>query len=152
MEKRTLVLVLSLMLAGSISAWADRPPVNSLNDLPSKWVGVAGNLFTQDQGALSIDRILRVEREERSNGFSATYDVEARISLGTRTIPVNKIDLSSSTQARNVYWLTLQLNDALVPRVWASVTYDEATNTFSLKEMPRQGGERRFVFQARASQ
>ncbi len=144
-------IIVGLLLA-SISAWADRPPVNSLNDLPARWEGVAGSLFVQEQGSLTIERIIRVIRDEKPESFSATYEVEAAIKLGARTIGVSKIELSSSSQARAVYWVTLQLNDALVPRLFAAITYDEATNTYTLKEMPRQSGERRFVFQARASQ
>lgn len=143
--------IIALLLLGSVSAWADRPPVNSLNDLPAKWEGVAGSLFTQEQGSLSIDRIIRVIRQEKPESFAATYEVEASLKFGARTIGVSKIELSSSSQARAVYWVTLQLNDDLVPRLFGAITYDEATNTYTLKEMPRQGGERRFSFTAPAS-
>jgi hypothetical protein len=143
--------IIVTLLLGSISAWADRPPVNSLNDLPAKWDGVAGSLFAQEQGSLSIDRIIRVIRDEKPGSFAATYEVEASLKIGARTIGVSKIELSSSSQAKAVYWITLQLNDDLVPRVFGAITYDEATNTYALREMPRQGGERRFSFTAPAS-
>jgi hypothetical protein len=149
MGKITLVLLLG-MVSSSVWAAPARRPVDSLNDLPTRWEGEVGDLMTRYSGSLSIDRILRAERRDESGRFAAVYDVEASLSLGSRTVPVTKIDLSSSDRSQNVYWLVLSLKDELVPRLLAVVTYDEASDTYTLREETRYAGERRFVLKAKA--
>ena len=135
----------SLVLVLATAAWADQPPVDSLNDLPGRWEGAAGDLFARTPATFSVDKILSVVREDKPSGFVAKYEVEGRLILGTRSVSVTKLELSASSKISSVYWVTLDLADALVPRIWAAVTYDEATDSYTLKEMPKQGGERRFL-------
>ncbi|GEM_PF-1321055 len=145
--------VLILSLSTSVLSFASTTkPVQSLNDLPAKWEGVAGDLLTRVPATLVIDRIRKVSRTERSNGFVALYEVDGSVSFGERKVSISKIELTAFTkETATSYSLFIMTDDQLTPNLWAAVVYDEATDTFTLKEYPRAGGDRRFVFQARAT-
>jgi hypothetical protein len=125
-------------------------PVTSLNDLPSKWEGVAGDLVVRTAATFSIDRILKVTRDDTGGGrLAVLYDVEAGMTLGERMLTVKQIRLDSYPNFPNHFELVLYTDDELVGNMLAIVRYDEVTDTFSLKELPHQGA-RRFAFSAPA--
>ncbi len=148
--KQFVILFASLLM--SVSAYSARPPITSLNDLPSKWEGVAGDLFVRNAGSLQVNRILEVERHDGKNEFSATYTVDALVRFGAREILVSKIFLSSSSFVKDVYWMTIELKDELIPRLVTTLVYDEASNTYIMKDITQSNGEKRFIFTAKATQ
>jgi hypothetical protein len=141
-----LKLISFLAAIVSLNAFAMRTPVNSLNDLPSKWDGVSGNLFEKSSASFEIQKIIKVSRDEQKNSFVATYEVQAVARFGQREFNVVKIELSSYAFEKDVYTLILDLNDELTPKLFVTVTYDEASNRFTMRD--NQGGsplEKRFV-------
>lgn len=147
-----IVAVATLSLIGLASqAQAAVAPVNSLNDLPTEWEGVAGGLVTQVPARLVIKKIKSVSRKDGQDMFTADYQVDAVFSVGERQLAVNQVRLSGLTDTPRVRELTLSFDDELVATAFASVTYDEATDTYSLKDHFRQTGERRFSLRGKAS-
>ena len=126
-------------------------PVQSLNDLPSKWEGVAGDFVTRVAATFSVDRILKVTRENTDDGrLSALYDVEASMVMGPkRVLAVKQIRLEAYPNFPNHFELVLFTEDVLAGNMLAVVSYDEVSDTFSLKELPDHG-TRRFAFAAAA--
>lgn len=135
-------------------AFASRSrPVESLHDLPAMWQGVAGGFLVRTPASLNIAKVLRVVREQRTdNGFSAVYDVEAAMSFAERKINIKQIALSRQSQANGRYEFTMFTDDELSGNLFGAILYDEATDSFTLKEYPKYGagGERRFSFVASA--
>ncbi|MBY0471437.1 hypothetical protein K2X30_09740 [bacterium] len=147
MTKNIFALVLYGLTA--TTGWAGMPPIQKLQELPTTWTGVAGDLFTKSSAALVINKIHSEIREVGTEGFSALYDVSAELHFGARVLAIRKIELSGSEMSKNVLWLNFELQDELVSRLYAAITYDEASKIYFLKEMPRQNGERRFFFSAK---
>ncbi|HTL12085.1 MAG TPA: hypothetical protein VL588_06335 [Bdellovibrionota bacterium] len=131
-----------LMVAAPLSAVAAQP-ITSLNDLPREWNGVAGDLLMSQPAKLTIDRIKTAEHTDTAEGFQATYEVDANLTT-VRTVAIKSITLDADKNFKNVVWVTINTADELVPTLFAAISYDEASNTYTLKEMPKQG-ERRFV-------
>jgi len=140
-------LILSLSLAGT--ALASIHPVRSLNDLPSHWHGVAGNLFTKTPATFTIDRIIKVTHQNHDGELSATYDVAAKFHFLGRTLNVKRILLRKFETNSDVYDLVLVTDDVLVKYVETSVAYDEATDSFTMRDLVRNG-QRRFVLSGQA--
>ena len=143
-------LLVCVGILASCTAWSAAPPVDSLNDLPSRWSGLAGDLLQQAPAVFEIRKILSVSREDGPQGFTATYDVEARLELGTRAIDIRRLELQVDRNYPRIQWVTIETSDELVPRLWAAISYDEVSDSYTLREMPRPGGERRFVLKAAA--
>lgn len=138
-----------LGLCLSSSAWCGHQ-VGSIHDLPSKWTGVAGNLIQRVQGTLTIGKVSQVSREDRKDGtFTATYQVEATMSFGENKILVEEITLDSTLSVKNIYSVQFKVNDELVSYLHAMIRYDEASDTFFLKQLP-ENGQRSFSLQAAA--
>lgn len=142
-------LAFALTVVTASAAFAATRPVESLNDLPSKWTGVAGGLLQSKNATFSIDKVVGVSRDDRADGFTASYDVEATMMLGKRKLNVTKIQLECPARGANRYEFMMTTDDELVPHLLAIVRYDEASNSFSLKELPHYG-ERRFSLSAPA--
>lgn len=145
--------VLALSLSMSLPVFANTTrPIQSLNDLPSRWEGVAGDLLARVSATLTIDRIKKASRTDKPKGFVALYEVDGTVSFGERKVIVSKIELTVNTaDATPTYSFFVMTEDQLTPNLWAALVYDEATDTFTMKEYPRAGGDRRFVFQARVN-
>ena len=153
MKKIVLLSFLSLMslVTGfSLSASAVSLPLRSLNDLPARWTGVAGDLFTRVESTLVIDKILDVKREDSHHSFTATYRVEAQMTVGAREFAVHQIVLRGESPYINIVEITLKTRDELVSDLFAIAKYDEVTHTFILRESPRLGVGRRFVLHGNA--
>ena len=125
-------------LLSATSAWS-ATPVRSLNDLPFQWSGVAGDLVTRLPMTLSISRILKVTRKDTDHAVSATYDVDSVMAFGSRAVKVLTIDLDAESFADDVVSLVLYIDDELNPIISATVVYDEATNMFTMRDLPASG-------------
>ena len=146
----TLVLTLGLMTGSALAAQNARP-LESLHDLPAKWDGVAGGLLTKVTATFTIDKVTKVSRNDGSDGrsFSGLYDVEANLVLGDRKVTVKQISLNRYSPDFGGYEVVLFTDEELVGNLFAGIKYDEVSDTWSLREMPRTG-ERRFMFTAPA--
>ena len=141
------LIVLGVFLQSSV--YAARFPVTSLNELPSYWEGVAGDLVVRERASLRIDRILNVERKPHTGGINVYYDVEGKIKLGSREVQVNQVILNSEEMIKDAIFLTLGLQDELTPRLSVSVLYDEASNSFQIKGATPPGIEYRLVLKGK---
>ena len=145
---RKLILVLfAVLLMAPCGVFAASNPVRTLHDLPSHWEGTAGDLLSKSSAQLNIDKINKVIREDNRDGFSAVYEVTASMTLGSRELAIKQITLSQYATSQNTYELVFVTNDEFVITLVASVVYDEASNTFTLRDHI-DNGQRRFVFQA----
>ena len=136
MTIKTFTAVLLLLM--TTSAWS-AVPVRSLNDLPSQWTGVAGDMVTRMPMTLSINKILKVTRKDTDQTVSATYDVDSAIMFGTRSVKVLKIDLDAENADTQVLSLNLYTDDELNPVIEVSVVFDEASNMFTMRDIPAEG-------------
>lgn len=135
-------VVLSLALAASALA---AHPVRSLNDLPFKWEGTAGDLLSVAPATFTIERIVKVTHEGDGKELNAAYDVDANLRLGERSLSIAKVTLRSySFAAGESIDLFMTTNDDHVYALNATIHYDETTDTYTLSEIPN-AGVRRFV-------
>lgn len=144
---RIILAVILAVLSSASSAFAatNIRPIESLNELPSRWSGVAGDLTTKVEATLVIDRIKSATREERSDGsYFAKYDVDAKLTIGRRSVEINQLNMSRLTTNGTEIVIVLFSNDELVKTIWGRVTYDEATDSFQFADVVRDG-MRRFV-------
>lgn len=148
---RTLLIAVTATLAlATAAASAAQRPVRSIHDLPSRWEGVAGGFTTKVPATFTISKVTKVTREDRRDGLlSATYEVEGSLVFGSRELRVSQVSLNQYFANSDALEMTLVTDDELALAALASVTYDEASNTYKLREIPRQG-ERRFSFSAPA--
>ena len=128
----------------SLSAQAFAGPVSSLNDLPQKWEGVAGDLVVRVPAKLNIGRITKVTRNEGGSYIKlhVVYEVEATLSVGERVMAVKTITLLDYLNVDDIYELNIALDDELTPFIQTSVRYDEATNVFTMREYAVNGARR----------
>lgn len=119
-------------------------PVRSLNDLPSSWLGEAGDLFNKAGASLVIEDIRFLSGTEKEGSLSARYSVKSSLKIGTRKLEIHEIHLSGKDE---LFEVSLLSGDKLVPNLFAIIKRDEKTGKFTLKEMPRKGWERRFVLE-----
>ncbi len=146
--RRTIVtsLVSLGILLASISA--DARPVESLNDLPRVWNGVAGDLFTKSAARLVVTTIKTATVEETAYAVHRKYTVDGTFSVGTRVLELAEITLSTqkidSATAPIPPSLMLSFNDPLVKVVYGAVIYRETENTFTFADY-LEHGQRRFV-------
>lgn len=150
--RKFILAALTVTLMGICSVtqsmvFASSHPVRTLHDLPSRWEGFAGDMFSKNPARLNIEKIHRVVREDRTDGYSAVYDVTAMMTLGSRVLKIKQVTLSQYSFAANAYQLIFSVEDDFVTALVASVVYDEASNTFTLRELV-ENGMRRFIFQA----
>lgn len=139
------LLALTIIISCS-TAWASvKSSAASLNDLPKKWEGVAGDLFNKTQASLVMEEITLLENGQKDGTLFSRYRVKSILKVGSRKLNIHEIHLSSSKI--DIYELSLLSQDKLVPNLFVIVKRDEETGKFSLKEMPRKGWERRFVLE-----
>ncbi len=145
----SVILALGLMSGSALAANTARP-IESLHDLPAKWEGVAGGLLTKIPATFTIDKVTKVTRNDSGDGstFSALYDVEATLNMGDRKVAVAQLSLNRYAANGN-YEVVLFTNDELAGNLFAGIMYDEASDSWLLREIPRTG-ERRFSFTAPA--
>ena len=125
-------VTLALLVSASNSAALT---VQSLNDLPKQWDGVAGDLVTRVDASLVIESINKVVLRSSPDSFPAEYNVNAYLKFGTRKVTVKKIVLTplSKGQSDN-FEFTMTLEDVLVPVISGAIRYDLGTMTFILKD------------------
>jgi len=135
-----------LVLFAAASAWGTQHPINSLNDIPSKWAGAAGNLFEKVNGSFSFANAVQTKRENSQENFRASYKVDGQLKIGSQTYTVKSVDLEVWFKYRNQCQLVLHLDSDFVSNLWLGVRRDKA-GAFSMKEInSTNGGERRIVF------
>lgn len=137
----------SIALSGAAMAGK---PVRSLNDLPFKWEGVAGDLLKKAPATFTIDKILKVTRDESSGtDLNASYAVQASLVFGDRTVNVSELRLRTYASLGEYLEVTILTDDELVFAIPTSVRYDEATDTYKMTDHVSHGA-RRFVLKAAA--
>lgn len=136
-------LMLVTTVLGAASALAASRPVDSLHDLPSRWEGVAGDLLHKSTAAFTIDKVIKVTRDDKVSGVTK-YEVQAALVLGERRLNVRQITLLRFSTDNPALEVNLETDDELATNVFGTITYDEASDTFTLRELPRFG-ERRFL-------
>lgn len=147
---KTFIACFVASIALSAAAAAASKPVRSLNDLPFKWEGVAGDLVKRVPATFTIDRIVKVTRDESSGSdLNASYVVQANLALGDRVVNVSELRLRTYSAFGDYLEITFMTDDELVFAIPTSVRYDEATDTYTLTDQPLNGA-RRFVLKAAA--
>lgn len=147
---KLLLTVLAFMFVVNAQAATTPKPVHSIHDLPQRWEGIAGDLVTRVPAVFEIYKVKKVVREETGNRLNATYEVYGVFSLGNRSVEVKEVQLSAADKSGRLLEIVIRTEDALVPAVLAAIRYDEATNTYVLKDYPNSQGERRFSLSSAA--
>jgi hypothetical protein len=120
--------------------------VESLNDLPKVWEGVAGDFSTRKAAKLTVQSIQAVEyRTPIEPGYlNATYSVVANLTVGegeqAYSIQVTKLTLQGD--GAGTFEVSLTFNDELMKGMLTSVRYDEVTDTYLMRD-PIVNGARR---------
>jgi hypothetical protein len=146
MTLRTFAAAAALLIG--TTAFASSSDV-SLNDLPSHWEGVAGDLVTRVQATLDIGTIHSVARDTNDYFTVATYAVDADLAFGSNHLTVSSIALTVYEDMSKAYDITFTTTDELAPMVSASVRYDEVKNLWTMRRMDNGGGTQ-FVLTAPA--
>lgn len=154
--KKNLPLLLALSLIFGITGMTShaqaglRQPVDSLNDLPFNWSGVAGDLITKVPATLTLKRITSVERiPSEFYRLEASYSVEGELTFGSRVVPLKTIVIRAAKGDGNRLELTFFFDDDLALSLSTAVTYDEASDEFVMKEYADRG-VRHLVLRAKA--
>lgn len=109
--------------------------VQSLNDLPKQWEGVAGDLVTRVEASLLIESVDKVVLRKAPASLPAEYNVTAYLKLGSRKVTVKKIVLTPLFKAQSDnFEFTMILEDVLVPVISGAIRFDQGTKTFILKD------------------
>ena len=89
---KIIALVTAVLALNAASALASGPQnaITSIHDIPTAWTGVAGDIVQRADAAFNLTR---VRHESRSEGtlLMITYDVDATLRIGARTMPVQQI-------------------------------------------------------------
>ena len=142
------VAVAMAVLVFSASAWSAKP-VDSLNDLPAKWEGIGGNLFERVQATWTIDRITKVDRQDTPQEVISTYSVDSKLVLGGRSVGITSVRLLVYPKLGREIYLTLGTDDELFPFISTSITYDEASDSYTLFENSQGTSAHRFILKGR---
>ncbi len=141
-------LVLGCLLSHSAFA-ADGSQFRSLNDLPTRWTGMAGDLFSRGPAQMVWGKAVEVSRKGNDQSFLAEYTVTGELKIGALTHKIVGMQFWVQDSQYKRAELAIRLDDPLTPTVGGVVRWVESTQSFQLLEMPRSGlSERRFVLEA----
>lgn len=141
---------LAVLFVSTLAGAVEELPIHSLSDLPRAWRGMAGDLFTKVPAQLVFEKITPVSRDESASGFRATYEVKGNLIFGDRKLELKEVHLSVSNTP-SIYEIAFFTRDELVSRLFATIKYNETSQRFLLKELPRQGREKRFSLEGDAA-
>jgi hypothetical protein len=141
-------MVLAFLLSQSVLA-ADGSQFRSLNDLPTRWTGIAGDLFSRGPAQMVWGKAVEVSRKGNDQSFLAEYTLTGELKLGALTHKIVGMQFWVQDSQYKRAELAIRLDDPLTPTVGGVVRWVESTRSFQLVEMPRSGlSDRRFVLEA----
>lgn len=137
MKSFVFALAIALVSVSASAQVAAPNRIQSINDIPTEFTGIAGDLVTRVDASLKLNRILSATRTAPNVTMAnIRYTVDAELNLGGRAIQIKELTLYlAKTGANNDIWL--KLDDEFEQNLNLILTYDELTNSFTLKEVGR---------------
>ena len=139
----TLAIVLLCLSCSPALAAARGGKIDSIHDLPKRWTGTAGDLLQTGPATFDLSRVIQVVRSPNGDiPGTVVYEVQATLQMGTRSLPVHKMTLVTFSDLPNHAEIWLSFDDELARAMQLLVSYDEASNRFTMSD-PFVNGMRR---------
>lgn len=131
----------------SFATTPDNGMIHSIQDIPTRWTGVAGGIAEKTPAVFTIDRVGRVLAETHEPAYSVSFETTASVTIGTRTLPVTQVNVRQDARQKTAYEMVLFARDELVQTLFGGIVFNPEADSFSYLQYP-VSGVRQFSFQA----